>query len=151
MTSIREQLILADKAILDGLSWINKVDRTLMDYNELKNYAVTQFPVAAVVGNLPKLNQYKFSERDHSIVDAIQSELVVDVYFYFQRRAWSSVDEKVSEYANALFVALFANPSRGGLCLRTVVAPKPEYSYWDPFIAFKIEVKHYYNHTTGGI
>lgn len=151
MTSIREQLILADKAILDDLSWIKKVDRALIDYNELKNYAITQLPVAAVVGRLPKPNQYKFSEREQAVVDQIQSSLIVDVFFYFQRGNWSDMDEKVSSYANDLFVALFADPGRGGLCLRTTVELVPDYSYWDPFVAFKLMITHQYLHTTGGI
>lgn len=151
MPIIREQLILADKAILEDLSFVKKVERTMMDYEELKNYAITQLPVAAVVGKLPKTEQFKSSDRIVYNVDQVHDDLVVDVYFYFQRTQRETMDEQVSTYANDLYAALFADPGRGGLCNHTFVEFSPDYMYWDPFVAFRMMVTHKYIHTTGGI
>lgn len=151
MTSKREQIILADKAIVDGVSFIKTSKRIMMKYEELENFALTQIPVAAVVGKLPKPQQYLKSGRKREIVDQIHSRLVTDVYVYFQCTDVENMDTEVSTYANAMFAALFADGTRGGLCLETLVDIEPEYLYWDPFVAFKVKVSHLYVHNTGGI
>jgi hypothetical protein len=151
MTAIREQIIVADKAIVDSIDFIKTVKRSMMSYEELKNFASTQVPIGAVVGRLPKAEQYHRSGRRREIIGQIESSLVVDVFVYFQNTTIDTMDTEVSEKANIMFEALFADPGRGGLCLETTVDIKPDYAFWDPFVAFTVKVSHLYIHTTGGI
>ena len=151
MTAIREQLILADKAIVETVDFIKTVKRSMMKYEDLKKFASTQIPVGAVVGMLPKAEHYHRSGRQREIIDKIQSSLIVDIFVYFQNTTVDTMDTEVSEHANTLFAALFADSSRGDLCLETTVDIKPDYAYWDPFVAFTVQVSHLYVHTTGGI
>lgn len=151
MTSKREQIILADKAICESIGFINTVKRSLMKYEDLKNFAVTQIPVAAVVGRLPKAERYHRSGRRREIIGQIESKLLVDIFVYFQNTTVDTMDTEVSEYANIMFSALFQDSSRGGLCMETVIEVVPEYAYWDPFVAFKVKASHLYIHDTGGI
>jgi len=151
MTSIREQLIVADKAIVDSVSFIKTVKRSMMKYEDLKKFASTQIPVGAVVGRLPKAEEYHRSGRHREIIGQISSSLIVDVFVYFQNTTVEMMDTEVSEKANELFAALFADSSRNGLCLETTVDIKPDYLYWDPFVAFTVQISHLYIHTTGGI
>ena len=151
MTTIREQIILADKALVDGVSFIKTSKRIMMKYEELKLFALTQIPVAAVVGRLPKPEQYHRLGRRRENIDQIQSNLIVDIYVYFQCTQIETMDTEVSDYANQMFTALFVDGDRGGLCLETVVELEPEYLFWDPFVAFKVKASHLYLHNTGGI
>jgi len=151
MTIKREQIILADYALVESVSFIKSVKRVMMLYEDLQKFAVTQLPVAAVVGRLPVAQKYHKSGRQREVIGQIQSELVVDIFVYFQNTVVNEMDSEISTYADALFAALFTNPSRDELCLETLVEIEPEYSYWDPFVAFKVKVTHIYLHDTGGI
>lgn len=147
----REQIILVDKALVETVSFIKTVKRSMMKYEDLQKFASTQIPVAAVVGRLPEPEEYHYSGRKREIIGQIQSKLVVDIFVYFQNTTVDTMDTEVSEYANDLFVALFGNPSRDSLCLETTVEIVPDYLYWDPYVAFRMKVNHSYIHTTGGI
>ena len=151
MTSIREQLIVADLAIVNSVSFIKTVKRSMMKYEDLKKFASTQIPVGAVVGRLPMVQKYHRSGRQREVIGQIESSLVVDVFVYFQNTTVDTMDTEVSEKANAMFNALFADSSRNGLCLETTVDIKPDYLYWDPFVAFTVKISHLYIHTTKGI
>lgn len=151
MTSIREQIIVADKNIIESVSFIKTVKRAKFKYEDLKNFALTQLPVAAVVGKLPTPEKYHMSGRRSETIGQIQSKLEVEIYIYFQQNVVENMDTKVSEYANEVFADLYDDSDRGGLCLNTFVEIQPEYAYWHPFVAFRVIASHNYIHNTGGI
>lgn len=151
MTAIREQLILSDKSLLESIPFIQTVKRRIVGYEELQKFPATQLPVAAVIGKLPNQIDYHKSSRKREIVEFIHSELAVEVFIYFMCNDEDLMDTQISEKANTVFQKLFTDPSRGGLCLGTLVRVEPNYSRWSPYVAFKVVATHYYLHTTGGI
>jgi len=145
--SIRERLILADKAILDGLSFIKTVERRLPSYKDLQNFALTQLPVAAIVGRIPKPNNKVSSQTGQ--VDQILSQLRVDIFVYLQEN--ENADSAISSYLDDMWPELYADPTRGGLCMFTALEAKEDTETWQPFVAFQITCIHQYKHSTGGI
>ncbi|MGD9156799.1 MAG: hypothetical protein PVG39_00195 [Desulfobacteraceae bacterium] len=145
--SIRERLILADKAILDELSFIKTVERRLPSYKDLQNFALTQLPVAAIVGRIPKPTN-KVSSRTGQ-VDQILSELRVDIYVFLQEN--ESADSAISSYLDDLWPQLYADPTRGRLCMFTTLEATENTETWPPFVAFQLTCVHNYQHSTGGI
>jgi hypothetical protein len=146
--SKREQIIEADLVLIDAVSAINHAVRTIPQYSDLQDFAVTQFPVAAVVGGLPKPVLKKSGRTTHS-VDQIQSRLTVGVYVYLMSN--ENADTEISSLLDDLWVALFSDPSRGGLVLDTDLDVQEDTQRWAPFVAFKINIIHHYIHDTGGI
>lgn len=151
MSTIREQLIEADKAILETATVLKKVKRTVPSYEDLKRYSSIQLPIAAVTAGLPKPKLYHESKRAAGMIDHVTSELVVEANVYFQQANDELIDSDISSLSNTLFVLLFEDQTRGNLCQRTEVGLHPKAGYWRPYGAFKILIKHYYIHTTGGI
>jgi hypothetical protein len=145
--SLREQIILADISLIEALSNVKTVVRTVQSYSDLSNFAGPQLPVAAVVGRLPVPANH-IRTRDGQ-VDQILSELKVDVYFYFQENV--NADLEISDYLDDLWVALYADPTRGGLCLYTELLAVENYETWAPYTAFQMVINHRYKHNTGGI
>ena len=80
--SIREQiLVYHEKYLIGKVKSISHVVRVMPKYSDLQNFAVPQFPVAAVVGRLPVPNE-KISSRDGSSVDLIISLLKIDNFIF---------------------------------------------------------------------
>lgn len=148
LNSLRERIILADKAILDGVEAIKTVKRTMQTYKDLQQFSERQMPVAAIVGDLPK-PQNHVSFRDGQ-VDECLSELRNNIFVYFSA-ATDEQDALLSSIADDLWVALYADPLRGGLCYYTEIQINPNHEYWEPYVAFNMIVIHHYKHTTGGI
>jgi hypothetical protein len=149
INSKRELLILSDVAILEDISAIKTVTRTLLSYSDLKDdFALTQLPVCAVVGRLPVPTNHYDKRTGHP--DFMVSSLNVDIYVYFQERV--NMDSEMSSLLDDLWVALYADPSRGGLCITTTIElSEQSHQVWEPFVAFQLVVKHQYQHTPGGI
>jgi hypothetical protein len=145
--SKREQIILADVAIMQGVSGITTVERTIQTYSDLQDFAQTQLPVAAVVGRLPVPKNH-IAGRDGQ-VDYIISELVVDVFVYIQ--AAQDQDVVVSSMLDDIWPALYADPRRGDLCMGTQLTAHADVEYWNPYVAFKVSCVHQYQHDTQGI
>jgi len=145
--SLRERIILADKAILDALAMIKTVERRLPTYKDLQTFALTQLPVAAVVGRIPKPNNH-ISTRNGQ-VDQIISELRVDIFVYLQENV--DADSEISNMLDDLWPALYSDSTRGGLCMFTALEAKENTETWPPFVAFNITCLHQYKHSTGGI
>jgi hypothetical protein len=145
--SKREQIILADIAILEGMSQIKTVKRTLQSHSDLQEFAGTQLPVAAVVGKLPVPVNHK-TGRDGQ-VDMIISNLAVELYVYFQENV--SADKEISDLLDDLWAALYSDPTRGGLCMLTTLTANPNYESWPPYVAFQVSCEHKYQHSIGGI
>lgn len=149
--SKREQIILASKAILDGLSEVKTVKRTLQAYSDLQNFAVTQLPISAIVGRLPVPVEKKTTRTGE--VDQIISRLNIDIVTYFQSydETNDQEDSELSDLSDTIFAALYEDQSRGGLVLSTTVKPRENTNIWRPFVAFQLTVEHTYLHTIGGL
>lgn len=148
VNSLREQIIEADKALVEGVAGIKTVERRMQSTSDLKNFAITQFTVAAVVGRLPVPEEYK-SGRTAGEILQVKSELSVDIYVYLNDNG--DLDTEISNLADSLWVALLSDPTRGRLCLETVVRIEEETAYIKPYGAFKMTCIHKYIHSTGGI
>jgi hypothetical protein len=145
--SFRERLIQSDVEILETLDTIRTVDRRLPTYSELQEFALTQLPVACVVGGLPKPENH-FAGRTGQ-VDQIVSLLRVDIYIYLQEN--EEADSEISNMLDELWPALYSNPRRDDLCMSTYLDSEEVTEIWRPFVAFKISCFHRYKHSTGGI
>lgn len=146
--SKREQIIQANIDLISSLSWVNVVKRTVPQYKDLKNFAITEFPVVAVVGRLPVPIEKK-SSRTAARVDQIISRLVVDGYVYLMVN--EEVDNLISNRADDIWKKLYTDPTRGNLVVDLEVKLYEEIQTLSPFAAFKISAIHKYIHNTGGI
>ena len=146
--SKREQIILKVIEELEELSSIKTVVRKLPEHSDLETFALTQFPVIAVVGKLPVPAEH-ISGRKPAAADIMVSILTVDLYVYFQER--ESPDSMISNLADDLWVKLNADQTKGKLVISTVLRMAENPEYWDPFVAFKLSCRFGYVHTIGGI
>jgi hypothetical protein len=145
--SKREQIILADIAIVKAMAGIKTVKRTLQSYSDLQNFAGPQLPAVAVVGRLP-VPENKFSSRSGQ-VDQCISRLRVDLYSY--ALANEDMDSLISSLMDDLWVELYKDPTRNNLVMNTYLEVNEEIEFWPPFIAFQISCIHQYKHSTEGI
>lgn len=145
--SKREQIILANKALIESVSTIKTINRVLPEYKELQNFAQTQFPVCAVVGRMP-VPEEKISSRGIQ-VDQIKSEIKVDIFTYLQIN--TNIDTLISDVADDLWKQLYTDQSRNGLVIKTTLEVNEKISVWNPFAAFQITAVHKYIHDSGGI
>lgn len=146
--SIRERLIISDMAITQNITAISTVVRTIQTYSDLQSFAITQFPVAAIVGRLP-IPTNKFSSRVKSVIDQFISRLRVDLYIYFMNNENS--DSQLSNLLDDMWVALHSNPSRNDLCLTTRLEMTEDIQIYAPYGAFRVTCLHEYKHDIGGI
>jgi hypothetical protein len=148
--SFRERIIVADKTLVESLdsSIIKTVARRMPSYAELQDFAVTQFPIAAVVGRLPVPVEYK-SGRTAGEILQVKSELTVDIFVYLQDN--ENMDATISDTADELWRVLLTDPTRSRLCIETIVRVEEDVAYMAPFGAFRITCVHKYIHSTGGI
>lgn len=147
--SKREQILVYHQNYLIGrVNSINSVVRVMPAYSDLQQFAITQFPLAAVVGGLP-IPVEKISSRDGSAVDVIISSLKIDNYIYLQEK--ENPDTALSSIADDVWAKCYADVTYGGLVLSSTLQVTEEPQYWDPFIAFKLTSVLKYKHTTGGI
>lgn len=146
--SIREKIILADIAIIQSIPAVKTTVRTIQSYSDLQEFALTQFPVAAIVGRLP-VPKNKFSSRIKSEIDQCISRLRVDFYIYFMNNENS--DSQLSSLVDDLWVYLHRNPTRNNICLLTELELTEDTAIFAPYGAFKITCIHDYKHDTEGI
>ncbi len=151
--SKRERIIAKVVTLLETLATIETVVRRKQTYSELDDFAVTQLPVAAVVGRMPKSSSSGVSTHisRRTSVDIVISELRIDVYVYAQDK--ETPDTTISDLADDLWALLYADQTLGMkgtvVSLRLELEENPE--YWEPFLAFKLTVVVKYKHDTGGI
>lgn len=146
--SKREQIILRVIEELEELTSIKTVVRKLPEHSDLETFALTQFPVIAVVGKLPVPIEHVAGRRP-AMADIMVSALTVDLYIYFQER--KSPDSMISNLADDIWVKLNEDQTKSKLVISTILRMTEEPEYWDPFVAFKFSCKFKYIHTTGGI
>lgn len=145
--SKREQIILANKAIIESVDTVSHTERTVLQYSQLEDFAITQFPCIAIVGRIPIPVEKHLSRNGD--VDLIISNLKVDLYCYLI--ANEEVDSAISSLMDDLWTALYADQRRGGLTLSTEIKPGENHEFWAPFAAFKMTISHRYKHGIGGI
>ncbi|MDA3788078.1 MAG: hypothetical protein PF503_06250 [Desulfobacula sp.] len=145
--SKREQIILADLALVRSVSGIKTPIRKQPQHSVLMEFAQTQFPVCAVVGRLP-IPDEKHSGRQPA-VDQLRSTLKVDVFTYLQVN--EDIDSQISDLADSLFAILYTDQTRGKLCYETTIKIVENTNIWDPFAAFQLTAIHKYVHSIGGI
>ena len=146
--SLRERIILADLTLIQSLSSISTVVRTIQSYSDLQSYAVTQFPVVAIVGRLP-VPTYKPSLRIREDIDQVLSILRVDFYTYFMNNENS--DTELSSLLDDMWVKLHSDPTRSRICLGTTLEMTEDTQVFAPYGAFRITAIHQYKHTIEGI
>lgn len=146
--SKREQIIVADKTIIEAVNSIKTVKRTVQNYDDLKLISSKQFPLCAVVGRMPVP---KVHRNSRCTIDQIISTLKVDIFTYLQQNVESEIDTDISNIADDLYAALYTDQHRGGLVTKSEVQIHEDHEYWPPYAAFKITVKHEYVHGTEGI
>lgn len=150
LNSKREQIILADLAIVKAISSIKYTLRAVPAWQDLSTkFSSAQFPACAVVGRMPTpLNLHRATRCR---IDNITDELKVDVYTYIFQNVEEQVDADISNYADDIYAALYTDQTRGGLVTKSEVSIYEENNYFNPYGAFKITVRHEYVHGTEGI
>lgn len=151
--SLREQIIVHVVDLVEDVSSIKTVVRVKQSYSDLQQFAVTQLPLAAVVGQLPRpvpaggrLGSHKSTR---SCMDVFISDLPVDIYVYGQEL--DNPDTLVSILADDIWAKLYEDQYMGGLVISVWVSFEEQLEYWHPYVAFKATVTVKYKHTTGGI
>lgn len=145
--SIREQIIKADEELIKTITTIKTVERRLPSYSDLKDFAMTQLPVAAIVGRLPVVVNHVNSRVGQ--VDQCISELKVDINVFMQENV--NADTQISSLLDDFWRVLYTNPTRNGLGIFLELKAEENIETWPPFVAFQITCYHKYKHSTGGI
>ena len=148
--SKREQILVAFKAILEGLPSIKKVDRRQPTSPEdLSRIAGTQMPFVAMIGGVPQPVEH-FSGRMPGGVDVVVSDLNVALFVYFMDNA--SADSTLSNILDDVWTKVYSNQTLGFKFVTGItISPITEVAVWEPYVAFSMNVKITYHHTTGGI
>lgn len=146
---IRENALVYLTAMIESISSLSTVRRVKQLHSDLGNVAVTQFPIASVVGRLPQPN-LKLTGRAPSGMDKSISLLRADIIVYAQVN--ENLDTLISTLANDIWVKIFSDQNLGGN-VRSIVEFEftEEVQYWVPFVAFKTVVSYQYIHGIGGI
>lgn len=145
--SKREQIIVYNKTMLESVNSIKTIKRVKQEYQELSNFAQTQFPVIALVGHLPVPEDHR--ENREGDRDQFDSELKIDLYVYIQQQV--DQDEQISNLLDDIWAKLYTDQTRNGLVISTKLIPDDKIGNWKPFTAFKLTIVHRYIHNTGGI
>lgn len=148
--SRREQILVKVVEELAELPTIKTVERTLPNgLSELENYAATQLPLAALVGNLPR-PEYKITTRTGHTIDKVTSELGVNLFVYAEDNV--TPDTTISLIADDVWAKLLADETHGfKWILGTEIHPEVNTAVWAPYCAFNMLVNITYLHTKGGI
>jgi len=146
--SVREQILVWDEALLNSMGVIQSVARKMPDMATLKNFAITQFPIVAIVGRLPVPVEH-VKGRKPGGVDLIKFRMKVDLFVYIQDA--KTPDTTISNLADDIWAKLYSDQTKGGLVTEVKVGLVEGTEYWDPFAAFQITDNSIYYRNTGGI
>ena len=149
--SRREQIIRQVISRLNTIEDLNHVVRAKQSHAQLKEFALTQFPVAAVQAGLPRPVEKK-SNRRIAGVDKIISTLPVEVFVYSMTNVIDdNADMLISSLADDVWSKLYEDPTLGGLAIETLLTIAYDPEFWEPFLAFNMTMNIKYIHTTQGI
>lgn len=147
--SKREDIVTSLLATLEATDGFNHVERRLPTYEQLRQFAVTQFPVICVVAGLPVPDEKLSSRAKGSPIDKVISNLDIELFVYVLDN--EDADATISDKLEKIWVSLLADESQGGLVLGTTLNPERDVEFWHPYAAFKVTVSVRYVHTKGGI
>lgn len=143
--STREAIVTAIKTVLEGVGTVETVVRRMPTFEQLKMFAMPQFPVVAMVAGLPVPDE-KESARLPARLDLVVSELAIGLLVYVIDNNDDEVDTTISTLLNTLWVALYADTTLGNRVLSLKVKPIPEQAFVPPFGMFKLKVEVRYIH-----
>ncbi|RLC88911.1 MAG: hypothetical protein DRJ03_01330 [Chloroflexi bacterium] len=146
--SLRERILVQLVSTVSDVEAISTVRRTKQSYAKLKEFAVTQFPVVAIVGRLPQPLEH-IKGRAPGGADLFVSDLQVDFFVYGM--ANEDEDTLVSNLADDLWAVLHADQTVNNLAISTSLVFTEDPQYWPPFVAFKLTATIKYKHLIGGI
>lgn len=148
--SIREQILVGIKTGLESLDSIKTVVRQQPStIEELKAYAITQLPLAAMVGGVPVPTEHRKTNRRGNQVDVFTSVLRIQFFFYFMNRV--DPDTQLSSILDDFWVLMYSDQTRSDLAISTDLEPQVSVAVWDPYVAFSVVAKVAYIHDIGGI
>lgn len=148
--SIREQILVGLKTGLETLDSIKTVVRRQpSNIEELKAYAATQLPLAAMIGGVPVPMEHRTTRQKGNHVDVFKSTLQVEFFFYFMNRV--DPDTQLSSILDDFWVLMYGDQTRSDLAISTDLEPRVSVAVWDPYVAFSVVAKIVYIHQIGGI
>lgn len=157
--SKRESIILAVVSAVDALERIVTVQRRRPTLENLQGVSSTQVPIAAITAGLPVPSRH-FNEsggtgkpgvKPHRRADVFISTLSIELVIYDLLYDNDQYDTRLSDLADDLWTALYADQSWGGLAIGTDIEPEANVAIYDPYLAFKMTCRVTYKHSTGGI
>lgn len=147
--SKREQILLYYKSKFENISSIKQVKRTQpSSLNELQRFSSQQMPLLCMIGGVPKPAAH-VKGRGPGGKDLFLSELTILNFVYFMDN--SNPDSTLSSLLDDLWAAIMQDQTLGGLATEIDLSPDMQVAVWDPYMAFKFEIKVTYKHGTGGI
>jgi hypothetical protein len=135
--------------LLEGMQDLKTIIRKRVGYDELRNFAITQMPVAAVVSKLP-IPTPKWSGRNHSTPDLFDSQFEISVTVFLSD-ASEEHDSELSHVADEMWRTLWSNLTLSGYAQRIEVKPESGVSVWPPYVAFRFLLIVHYQHNVGGL
>lgn len=150
--SKREQIIEKIVSNIEAIEDVRTVKREHPSFDDLKQFAPTQFPVVGVLGGLPKPDQDKhYGTNSIGRVGHVKS--VLNVELQFVHYAQTDFDKKISYYLDELWAAIHADLTLGGKkwILGITVDPDIQTGIEPPYIAFFMDVSIRYFHDISGI
>lgn len=148
--SKREQILVAFKSLLEGLPSVKKVDRRQPTSPEdLRRIAGTQMPFIAMIGGVPQPVEH-VSGRGPGGVDVVVSNLDVALFIYYMDN--TTADSTLSNIMDDVWAKVYSDQTLGfRFVTGTTISPNTEVAVWEPYVAFSMNTKITYHHTTGGI
>lgn len=152
--SKRERIIKRVEELVQSVEMIKTVKRIMPSLEDLENYANTQLPLAAIVGQLP-VPQAKVKGRGPGATrDYFRSMLRVNVYVYFMDN--EAPDATLSFLLDELWRILYADQQlqseqATGLAYGIELRPEMEPEVYYPYYAFLLSVDVTYFHQIEGI
>lgn len=148
--SKREKIAGALKTALLKITHVSTVKRTWPTLSALAQFSDPQFPVLALIVGLPAPVEFKRSGRTTGRVDVVTSELKASVFIY-ERINGEDGDERLSDLADDVWAAAWADPTLGGLVDEFSASFPDEPATIDPYIVARLELRMKYRHDTRGI
>ena len=146
--SKREQIIEWIVGEVESLQLFNKVTRSNPAYNELGNFADTEFPVASIIAGLPQRVKHE-QGRAPGGADVFISQL--DVVIFVWENVNESIDTRISELADELWVKMWEDPTKNNLVIATDNFFGEVPTWLRPYVTFNLTCRTLYKHTRGGI
>lgn len=149
--SIREQIILQVKTVLEGVSAVNLVRRKVIaSLTELHEIPFPSFPVVCISAGLPvPLNGAYVKLREIGDFAKVRSLLSINLRTYGIDR--ESPDTAISSLAEDIWDALYADPTVNSKAEGVRVIPIKDVLFIEPFYRFDMIYEVEYIHDTDNL